>query len=330
MNPVPPGQRTGPVADARRRDLLQGARSDGCRTDAAWRWRTAMSVADIKRIRCWRRRDSSYRQAGGAQRPADSDTFDLVGLLYNHLQQEIRDDAPAAALVKRMQLTLLRVALQDRSFFVRPDHPARQAAGQRCRRPRRNGWPTTTIDPATAGKPLQQAVTHAVKNYDGAKPRSLRTKQQTAPGAHRNAQVRRAETLERRHVEAARGKEKLEAAKLRAEQTYWPRRFSANSRLPKFTRALLNQAWADVLTPHLPAPWRGFGGVESADRRHSPDRWTPVTAIANRMSSTPALKAHVESALKQVGYHEDEADVDRAGVCRAACATTRTASHAPN
>src|SRR3546814_8159968 len=65
--------------------------------------------------------------------------------------------------------------------------------------------------------PLQQAVTHVVENYDGddavfdASNGKLET--------HLQEQVRKAELLERRHVEAARGKEKLEVAKLRATQT---------------------------------------------------------------------------------------------------------------
>ena len=35
-------------------------------------------------------------------------------------------DAPAAPLLRKLQLPLLRVALQDRGFFVRAQHPARQ------------------------------------------------------------------------------------------------------------------------------------------------------------------------------------------------------------
>ena len=49
----------------------------------------------------------------------DNDTFDLLGLLYTELEREVRDDTPARELLDRLQVPLLRLALQDRAFFVR-------------------------------------------------------------------------------------------------------------------------------------------------------------------------------------------------------------------
>jgi hypothetical protein len=233
--------------------------------------------------------------------PSDSDTFDLVGLLYSHLQREIRDDAPAAALVKRMQLTLLRVALQDRAFFVRPNHPARQLLSTVSETAAK--WlAEDDFDPQLLA-PLQEAVTHAVNHYDG----NLEVFEQSNKQlrAHIDTQVRRAETLERRHIEAARGKEKLEAAKLRAEQVL--AETIGEAPLPKFTRALLNQAWADVLTLTF---LRHGEGSEEWNRQIDATRQI-VAACTHHDSNVehPALKSHVESALKQVGYHDDETEV---------------------
>ena len=52
--------------------------------------------------------------------------------------------------------------------------------------------------------------------------------------------------LERRHIEAARGKEKLEVAKMRSGAVL--EKLLGDQRIPRFSKALLNQAWADVLT----------------------------------------------------------------------------------
>lgn len=295
LNPVPPSQRAEtPIAT---RDLLQTlGRMDAEPTlpDGS-----APSIADVKRSLLAQARQQTGKPVALA--PSDSDTFDLVGLLYSHLQREIRDDAPAAALVKRMQLTLLRVALQDRSFFVRPDHPARKLLGTVSETAAK--WlADDDIDPQLLA-PLQQAVTHAVKHYDG----NLEVFEQSNKQlqAHIDTQVRRAETLERRHVEAARGKEKLEAAKLRAEQVLGE--IVGEQPLPKFTRALLNQAWADVLTLTF---LRHGEGSEEWNRQIDFTRQI-AAACTDRDTNAehPALKAHVESALKQVGYHEAEADV---------------------
>lgn len=295
LNPIPPGQR--PEISIATRDLLQTlGRMDAEPTLPGG---NAPSIADIKRSLLAQARQHHGKPVALA--PSDSDTFDLVGLLYNHLQREIRDDAPAAALVKRMQLTLLRVALQDRSFFVRPNHPARQLLSTVSETAAK--WlAEDDIDPALLA-PLQQAVTHAVKNYDGGLEVFEQSNKQLQ--AHIDTQVRRAETLEKRHVEAARGKEKLEAAKLRAEQVLGET--IGEAPLPKFTRALLNQAWADVLTLTF---LRHGEGSEEWNRQIDATRQV-VAACTHRDGDAehPALKSHVEAALKQVGYHDAEADV---------------------
>ena len=233
--------------------------------------------------------------------PADNDTFDLLGLLYNHLQHEMRGDAPAAALIKRLQVTLLRVALQDRAFFVRPNHPARQLLSTVSDTAAK--WlADDDFDPALLA-PLQDAVTHAVKHYDGAKLDAFEHSNKQLQ-AHVDAQARRAETLERRHVEAARGKEKLEAAKLRVEQTLV--QLAGEQPLPKFSRALLNQAWADVLTLTC---LRHGEGSEEWNRQLDATRQIVDACTGQGVSDGhAALKVHVESALKQVGYHDEEAD----------------------
>jgi len=56
----------------------------------------------------------------------DSDTFELLGLLYTEIGRELREGTASSTLMERLQVPLLRVALQDREFFVRQHHPARQ------------------------------------------------------------------------------------------------------------------------------------------------------------------------------------------------------------
>ncbi|MDH7453194.1 DUF1631 family protein [Luteimonas composti] len=232
--------------------------------------------------------------------PRDNDTFELLGMLFGNLAEEIRPQAPAAALVQRLQVPLLRVALKDSAFFVRSRHPARQLLNTVAESAAR--WlDEGDYDPQFL-PPLQNAVNHVVEKYDGdievfsASNEQLQT--------HLQAQVRKAELLERRHAEAARGKEKLEVAKLRAAEVMTE--VIGDQRLPHFTRALLNQAWADVLTLTLLRQGEGS------------DAWTRQLDVTRRIAEActredaprdPELVAHIESALAQVGYHGDEASV---------------------
>jgi len=295
VNPVPPGQR--PEVAIATRDLLQtlGRMQAEPETPGG----VPMSIADIKQSLLAQARQMHGKPVALAQ--ADNDTFDLLGLLYGHLQREMRDDAPATTLVKRMQLALLRVALQDRAFFVRPDHPARQLLSTVSETAAK--WlADDDIDPQILA-PLQQAVNHAVKHYDGNVAVFEQSNKQLQN--HVDAQVRRAEALEKRHVEAARGKEKLEAAKLRAELVLGE--VVGDAPLPKFSRALLNQSWADVLT--LTFLRHGEGSQLWKQQIEATRKIVEACTQTDARSEHPELKAHVESALKQVGYHDDEAEV---------------------
>ena len=113
--------------------------------------------------------------------------------------------------------------------------------------------------------------------------------------------ARKAEVTERRHVEAARGKEKLAVAKHRASEVIDAA--MREQRLPRFVRTLLAQAWSDVLTPTLQRH-----GEESDDWRSHQDATTQIVAAAAGTSPAPAgLEQRIEHALALVGYHADEA-----------------------
>jgi hypothetical protein len=227
----------------------------------------------------------------------DSDTFELLDMLYKQIEREVRTDAVAAPLLRKLQLPLLRVALQDRGFFVRAQHPARQLLNVVAESGAR--WlDDDDVDPQLL-EPLQHAVDQVVQNYDGdsavfdASNRDLQAQLQHL--------ARKAEMAERRHVEAARGKEKLEIAKRQAAETIAS--LVGDQRLPKFVRALLNQAWADVLTLALLRQ-----GQDSPEWRQQLEFTRRIVACCGPASTTdPELAAHVEAALTQVGYHAEEA-----------------------
>ncbi|MGY1408493.1 DUF1631 family protein [Luteimonas sp. A611] len=256
------------------------------------------TLADVKQTLL-----AQARQRGGVHAelsPRDNDTFELLGMLFSNLEEEIRAEAPAAALVKRLQVPLLRVALQDSAFFVRSRHPARQLLNTVAESAAK--WlDDADFDPNFLA-PLQGAVNQIVEKYDGdievfsASNEQLQT--------HLQAQVRKSELLEKRHTEAARGKEKLEVAKLRAAEVM--AEVVGDQRLPRFSRALLNQAWADVLTLTL---LRQGEGSEAWTRQVDATRRITEACTRDDAERDPELVAHIESALAQVGYHGDEASV---------------------
>lgn len=253
------------------------------------------SMADIKQTLLAQSRQL-HGQAASLS-PEDNDTFELLGMLYAEISRELREGAPSAALVERLQVPVLRLALQDRAFFGRNQHPARQLLNAVAEAGAR--WLSEDeTDPQLESR-LRGAVDHVVDNYHGdagvfdAANQSLQD--------HLQVMARKAEVSERRHVEAARGKEKLELAKRRAAEVI--EQAVVDQPLPRFVRTLLAQAWTDVLTLTL----LRHGDDSEEWLRHIEDTSQIVAVSAGTATAAPGLDLRVEHALNLVGYHADEA-----------------------
>ncbi|MET0581855.1 MAG: DUF1631 domain-containing protein, partial [Pseudoxanthomonas sp.] len=233
----------------------------------------------------------------------DADTFELLGLLYNEIEHEVQRDAPAVDLLVRLQVPVAQAALHDREFFLRPQHPARELLNSVAESGA--AWlGEGEADPQLLQK-LHHAVDRVVTDYNGDDEvfESVNNDVQ----AHFQAMARKAEVAERRHVEAARGKDRLEVAKHRAAETI---DVALEGRvLPKFVQALLNQAWADVLT--LTQLRNGQDSEEWREHAEITQRIVAVTSAepdaTGAMAADAELTPRIESALMQVGYHTDEA-----------------------
>lgn len=253
------------------------------------------NVLEIKQSLLARSRQLHGR--GAALSREDSDAFELLGMLYSQIEREVRREAPAVGMLERLQVPLLRTALQDRAFFVRPQHPARQLLNTVAE----SGatWLSEDeVDPQLTVA-LRQAVEHVVAHQHD-DPAVFETANRELQASLQHL-ARKAEVTERRHVEAARGKEKLELAKRRAAEVIDAA--LRDQRLPKFVRALLHQAWADVLTLTLLRH-----GEDSEDWHAQLEATRHIVAATGSNGGAPAgLAEQIERALVQVGYHIDEA-----------------------
>ncbi len=231
--------------------------------------------------------------------PQDADTLDLLGMLYAQIQREVRSEGPAAELLTQLQVPVARAAIHDEAFFIRDQHPARELLNAVAE----SGatWLSDDEGDPVLLQKLGEAVSQVVTDYDGDEGVFSEANQRIQ--SHLRAAARKAEVTERRHVEAARGKERLQAARQLASFTI--DRLCTTSAPPKFVQTLLREAWADVLTLTLLRQ-----GEESAE-------WQQLQATSARISETTcapagtdadaALGSQVETSLLQVGYHQDEA-----------------------
>lgn len=256
------------------------------------------SVADLRQTLLAQARQQRGEAASLSRE--DSDAFELLDLFYGEIERELRGDAATSGLLGRLQVPLLRLALQDRAFFVRSQHPARQLLNAVAEAGA--SWtPKEESDPLLNDQ-LRRAVDHVVEHYDGdaavfeAANQSLQD--------HLRAMARKAEVAERRHVEAARGKEKLEMAKQQASEAIQSAIHGQS--LPKFVQALLTQAWSDVLTLTLLRH-----GEESDEWRRQVEATRQIVSanvVGGGEQAPGGLDGDIEHALTLVGYHADEAN----------------------
>lgn len=228
----------------------------------------------------------------------DSNTLDLLGMLYGQIQREVRSNGPASDLLNRLQVPLARAAVGDEAFFIRDQHPARELLNTVAE----SGavWlGDDDGDPALLQK-LGEAVDRVVAEYQGDEAVFAAANRQVQ--SHLQAAVRKAEVTERRQIEAARGKERLEAAKQLAGRTIGQLCRAASP--PKFVQTLLHEAWSDVLT--LTLLRQGEDSEEWRQRQEATRRIGEITARGDG-AADPALCGQIEESLLQVGYHEDEA-----------------------
>jgi hypothetical protein len=258
--------------------------------------RPRRTVDDLRQAMLARMREAHGPEASLSQE--HSDTFELLGMLYHEIGREVHEDAPAQDLLEKLQVPVVRAAVQDRSFFVRDQHPARELLNSVAE----SGatWLADEDADSQLVTRLVQAVDRVLEEYTDDESVFERANREVQE--HYRAQAHKAEVSERRQVEAARGRDRLETAKSNATATIAAH--LGERKPPQFVRALLNQAWADVLT--LTALRHGEDSPEWREREVATGRIIEITCAADAPAD-PELAAQIDTALRQVGYHEDEA-----------------------
>ena len=246
---------------------------------------------------------ASAREAHGQETeldPRDADSFELLDMLYAEIEREVKPDAPCVELLVRLQVPVARASLLDRRFFTSPRHPARELLNMVAE----SGavWLEQDAEDPQLAQKLHSAVDRVVNEYDGNEAvleRANRDIQQ-----HLDSAARRAALSERRHVEAAQGKDRLEVSR-RMARAVIAGAFDGNA--PDFAlRKLLDHVWHDVLT--LTLLRKGETSAEWQAARDITSRIAAASASAsNAAAGDPALAARIAEAMRGTGFGENEA-----------------------
>jgi len=225
------------------------------------------------------------------------DTVELVAMLFEQLGQQLHQGPHARALLGDMQLPMLRLAVADHDFFDQREHPGRRLLGTVAEAA--NDW-LDGPDGETAG-PLLARLEQLVERARREPPSAGLYTTLLADIEHHLAQLnRKAQTTDRRHIEAMQGREKLDQARHRATELMAERFARANPR--GLLRALLERAWSDVLA--LTLLRHGEDSETFAWRLRITDQLLGQLPV----DDPTRLRHEVEAGLQQIGMHAEEAE----------------------
>lgn len=317
--PSAPSVPTHPVATAQVQALLRELQHAPVGDAVAERGMSALKPALLQRLQACVP-DGSVPCLGAAQ----TDTVELVDMLFEHLLHGVPPHCAGAGLLARLQVPLLRVALQDTGFFTRKHHPARRMldtladAGLFWLDDARDG-------DAGFAQALTALVDEVAAGFDG----ELDVFESAANRLQRQLaeRVRRAALIERRHIAAEQGRERLALA--RADAAAAIASAIGARPLPTMLQALLAGAWTDALA--LAAVRDGATGVQFARRAAA------AATLVKRATASPVDAATQVDAdnlsgvrdvlvdgLRQVGHADAAASALAADAI--ACAVAGSAS----
>ena len=225
------------------------------------------------------------------------DTVELVAMLFEQLGQQLQQGGNARALLGDMQLPVLRMAVADQDFFEKREHPARKLLDTVTAAA--NDWLDGSDDESNRplANKLEQLVARASQEPPSA---GLYTTLLADIEHHLGLLTRKAQAAERRHVEAAQGRERLDQARHRAGQLMAER--FAQSPPRGLLRALLDRAWSDVLA--LTLLRHGEDSEAFGKQLAITDQLLGRLPVGDRQQ----LQQNVENGLQQIGMHAEEAE----------------------
>lgn len=176
-----------------------------------------------------------------AIRQADEDVINLISMLFDFILDD--DDLPTAmkALLGRLQIPLLKVAILDKTFFNAESHPARRLLNTLAKAG--IGWSQRDPGGDALYAKIEEIVYHILNDFiDDI---SLFENLLNEFDAFYDQQQKREKALDKRTRDAEEGRARADLARAMVQQTL--NRRLTGRQLPPVAVKLLQEAWRNVL-----------------------------------------------------------------------------------
>lgn len=236
-----------------------------------------------------------------AVKQADEDVINLVSMLFDFILDD--DDLPTAmkALIGRLQIPLLKVAILDKSFFNAETHPARRLLNALAKAG--IGWNSRDPGGDAVYAKIEEVVFRILNEFID--DLSLFAELLEEFTSFYEQQQKREETVDKRTRETEEGKARAELARAMVQQTL--NRRLTGRQLPLVVVKLLQDAWRNVLYIHClkegteAEPWKQ--AVKVVDAVIWSVQPQPGAEWQNRLKDVaPKLSNSLKKGLAAVNY----------------------------
>ncbi|HIP52975.1 MAG TPA: DUF1631 domain-containing protein [Chromatiales bacterium] len=173
----------------------------------------------------------------------DDDTIDVISMLFEFILEDGHLPDAMKALISRLQIPILKVAILDKTFFSKKLHPARRLLNTLAQAA--VGW-TDDGDRSENGLygRVERIVSRVLNEFNDDP--ALFDELNTEFSAYLEQEQRGAQVAEERTNQVTRGKEQLEVAKqvVAEEIAKW---LEGRAAVPEVVLSILNEGWKDVL-----------------------------------------------------------------------------------
>ncbi len=231
----------------------------------------------------------------------DFDAINLVALLFQFILDDPNLATPMKALIGRLQIPVLKVAMLDKSFFSKGGHPARKLLNKIATSAL--GWtPSGTEDDPLLTK-IETVVQRVLTDFD--QDVSLFDEVLSDFEAFVSTERKRSNLIEKRTVDAEDGRARADDARQTVQAVLNEK--VAGRELPPAVVALLQEAWSNVL--FLACPKEGVDGENWAaalttvdDLLWSVDQHAHEADRGKLLKMLPDLLKRLRGGLTQISY----------------------------
>lgn len=236
---------------------------------------------------------------------ADEDTIDLVGMLFEFILQDKNLPAEIQALLARLQIPYLKVAIMDKHMFARKEHPARKLLDELAHAGM--AWTEEADKDRRLIEKVKAVVEQLLREFDdnlGIFEQLLREFQDFIAG-----NKKRAEVAEQRTAETARGREKLQSARKLAAREILAR--LEGKKVAEIIRHTLTRPWANVLVLTILRQGETSPAYKSALRVADELAWSGLPKTTDEEKARlraliPELERALRHGLSMVAYQESD------------------------